>query len=105
MSVFFSAAGCLAAGQDNRGTAGGQNVAAKHAAAAPTLACLMIVRDESESLARNLPLWGGGFFDAYIVAVDDRTTDDTVAVLRSVIPENVPQHVFHHTFQDFGSSR
>ena len=71
----------------------------------PTLACLMIVRDERHNLLNNLPLWPVNFFDAYVIAVDDRTQDDTLQVLERVIPQHVPRHVFNYTFEGFGPSR
>eukprot|EP00957_Ditylum_brightwellii_P046894 3559431-Ditylum_brightwellii.AAC.1 len=79
--------------------------AANKRPAAPSLVCVMIVRDESENLEKNIPLWGEDFFDAFVVAVDDRTEDNSVQVLESVIKPNIPRHIFNYTFDNFGAAR
>ena len=71
----------------------------------------MMVRDERHNLLHNLPLYqdgndgSGDFFDAYVIAVDTRTTDDTLAVLQQVIPSHIPKHIFNYTFDGFGPAR
>ncbi|GMI10243.1 hypothetical protein TrVE_jg91 [Triparma verrucosa] len=73
-----------------------------------TLACLLMVRDEAFNIRQNIPLWYSkdpSFFDAFVVAVDERTTDDTVLALEQTIPAHVPRHIFHYSFDGFGNSR
>jgi hypothetical protein len=64
-----------------------------------------MVRDEAHNLRHNLPLWGPGFFDAYVIAVDSRTVDDTRSVLDEILPAHVPRHIFDYTFDGFGPAR
>ena len=54
--------------------------AAPAAGSGVRLALLMMLRNEAERLRANLPLWGP-HVSAYIAGVDERTTDDTAAVL------------------------
>lgn len=71
----------------------------------PTLACLLMVRDEAFNIEANIPLWGSDFFDAFIVAVDRRTQDDTLGALNRVIPSHVPHYIFEYEFEGFGPGR
>ena len=63
-----------------------------------------MVRDESHNIRTNLPLWGPSFFDAYVVAVDERTTDDTREALKDATMGK-PIHIFNYTFNGFGEGR
>ena len=77
----------------------------------PTLACLMIVRDEAENLQTNLPKWNnnennGNFFDAYVIGIDDRTKDNSTDIITNYLDsKSIPYHIFYQTFIDFGTSR
>ncbi len=64
-----------------------------------------MVRDESFNIRANLPLWGSSFFDAYVIAVDERTVDDTWKALDDAIPAGVPRLIFNYTFDGFGPAR
>ena len=70
-----------------------------------SLTCLMIVRDEAENLSKNLPLWGRNFFDAYVIAIDDRTIDNTSDVLNHYIQPETPRYIFKYNFTNFGKAR
>jgi hypothetical protein len=63
-----------------------------------------MVRDESHNIRSNLALWGPDFFDAYVVAIDERTVDDTVEALEETTGGK-PKHVFNYTFNGFGEGR
>ena len=71
----------------------------------PTIACLFMVRDESHNIRLNLPLWGPDFFDAYVVAIDHRTIDETWKALEETIPKHIPRYLFNYTFDGFGPAR
>ncbi|GMI50413.1 hypothetical protein TeGR_g12814, partial [Tetraparma gracilis] len=75
----------------------------------PTVALLLMVRDESHNLRTNLPLWNAPdsaapFFDAFVIAVDDRTIDDTREAIGE-ITAGTPTHMFDYTFEGFGPAR
>lgn len=70
-----------------------------------SLACLMIIRNEAENLSKNLPLWGNHFFDAYVIAIDSRTTDNSFQVLHSILPPDTPRYIFEYNFTNFGKAR
>ena len=69
-----------------------------------SVAGLFMVRDEANNIRGNFPLWKS-FFDAYVIAVDSRTVDDTLVALQDVIPSHTPVHVFSYKFDGFGNSR
>jgi len=66
-----------------------------------------MVRDESTNIRKNLPLWTYSnvpFFDAYVIAVDSRTEDDTIEAIGEVT-KGTPTHVFEYDFKGFGQGR
>ncbi|GMH82552.1 hypothetical protein TL16_g09297 [Triparma laevis f. inornata] len=73
-----------------------------------SLACLLMVRDEAFNIRNNIPLWYSHdptFFDAFVVAVDERTTDDTILALEQTIPSHVSRFIYMYKFDGFGNSR
>ena len=96
--------------------------AASAAGSGVRLALLMMLRNEAERLRANLPLWGP-HVSAYVAGVDERTTDDTAAVLlahaRATPPPagsglapldaasglGVASFVFYFAFDGFGRAR
>eukprot|EP00903_Cladosiphon_okamuranus_P016556 g15273.t1 len=69
-----------------------------------SLCLLLIVRDEEESLQKNLPLWRK-VADCFVIGVDDRTTDRSVATIHDVIGDGTARFVFFFSFQDFAQAR
>lgn len=52
-----------------------------------SLCLLLIVRDEEESLKKNLPVWRD-VADCFVVGVDDRTTDRTATTIQEVLGDD-----------------
>eukprot|EP00752_Nemacystus_decipiens_P003054 g2831.t1 len=69
-----------------------------------SLCLLLIVRDEEESLQKNLPLWRE-VADCFVIGVDERTTDRTTVIIHEVLGDDVARFVFFFTFHDFAQAR
>ena len=52
-----------------------------------SLCLLLIVRDEEESLQKNLPLWRE-VADCFVIGVDERTTDRTAITIHEVLGDD-----------------
>lgn len=70
-----------------------------------SLVAAMIIRDEAVNLRSNLPLWAE-FTDHFVFLVDKRTTDDSTAVISSVLSrKGRSYHAESFQFTGFGQAR
>ncbi|GMH54121.1 hypothetical protein TL16_g01611, partial [Triparma laevis f. inornata] len=74
-------------------------------ASGPTLCMLMLARDEALNVENHLPLYGPDFFDCYVLAVDSKTSDDTVDNVRKVMGEDKPGYIFEFEYEGLGRAR
>jgi len=68
-----------------------------------SLCLLLILRDEEESIKKNLPLWKD-LVDCVVIGIDDRTTDGTATTIHQILhdkerrEEREKVHLFCCTF-------
>lgn len=71
----------------------------------PSVVATFIIRDEDVNLKVNLPLWAS-FVDYFVFMVDERTKDNSVTTIESVLRQyNRPHVIRNYEFQGFGAAR